>query len=117
HPIYQILREGGVKLKLYNGPGEAGLTEVMEVLKAVDCMSAIKTAEDLKNPAKVFATLSQAAHLARSRLNHQFNESQQRKLFRGLAQMLGKAQDAVEDFVDEIIAATSDNILSMSEMV
>ena len=49
-PLYQYLRENGVKLELYNHPSAQGLGSLVNALDRIDALSAVKSPDDLKDP-------------------------------------------------------------------
>ena len=53
-PLYQYLRENGVKLELYNHPSAQGLGSLVNALDRIDALSAVKSPDDLKDPTLLF---------------------------------------------------------------
>jgi phosphatidylserine/phosphatidylglycerophosphate/cardiolipin synthase-like enzyme len=50
-PLYEMLREGGVHLALYNDPRTSGLMDVLDALKQVSRLTEVRSPVDLQNPA------------------------------------------------------------------
>ena len=63
-PLYQYLRENGVKLELYNHPSAQGLGSLVNALDRIDALSAVKSPDDLKDPTLLFSLLRDAAQVA-----------------------------------------------------
>ena len=63
-PLYQYLRDNGVKLELYNHPSAQGLGSLVNALDQIDALSAVKSPDDLKDPSLLFSLLRDAAQVA-----------------------------------------------------
>lgn len=63
-PLYQYLRENGVKLELYNTPQTQGLGKLINALDKIDALKSVKSPDDLKDPTLLFALLRDAAQVA-----------------------------------------------------
>jgi phosphatidylserine/phosphatidylglycerophosphate/cardiolipin synthase-like enzyme len=63
--VYDMLRQGGVELQLYNDPKQTGLKEIIDEVKKHPELAEIKGANDLSDPAKAMALFQTLAKISK----------------------------------------------------